>query len=85
MPEADNFQLSRNDEVDFRYYRNLGTARKEITEENLLNYYQLYFEALMMNFSTHKNHYVHNEKISYIFAIKTRLYVLLPKSDRYSI
>ena len=84
MPEADNFQFPRNDEADFRYYRNLGTSREEITEENPLNYYQLYFEALMMNFAIQKQHSVHIENDSYFFVINTRLSVLSPKSGLYS-
>ena len=68
MPVADNFPFSWNDEADFRYHRNLGTSSVEITEENLLNYYQLYFEALMMNFAIQKQHSVHIENASYFFV-----------------
>ena len=78
---ADNFQLPRNDEAD---YRNLGTARGEITEENPLNNYKLYFEGLMMNFAAQKQYSVHNENAYYFFRIKARLSVLLPKSGLYS-
>ena len=78
---ADNFQLPRNDEAD---YRNLGTARGEITEENPLNNYKLYFEGPMMNFAIQKRHSFHIENASYFLEIKTRLSVLSPKSGLYS-
>ena len=84
MPVADNFQFPRNDEADFRYYRNLETARGEMIEKNPINYYQLYFEALMMNFAIQKQYSVHIENAYYFFEIKTRLSVLSPKSGLYS-
>ena len=84
MPVADNFQFPRNDEADFRYYRNLETARVGMIEKNPINYYQLYFEGLMMNFATQKQYSVHNENAYYFFRIKARLSLLLPKSGLYS-
>ena len=84
MPVADNFQFPQNDEADYGYFRNLETARVEMIEKNPINYYQLYFEGLIMNFATQKRHSVYNENAYYFFRIKARLSVLLPKSGRYS-
>ena len=56
----------------------------KIIEENPLNNYKLYFEGLMMNFATQKQHSVHNENAYYFFRNKARLSVLLPKSGLYS-
>ena len=58
---------------------------RKIIEENPLNNYKLYFEALMMNFAIQKQQSVHIENASYFFVINTRLSVLSPKSGLYSI
>ena len=42
----------------------------KIIEENPLNNYKLYFEGLMMNFATQKQHSVHNEMHTIFLEIK---------------